>query len=216
MTRPFSDDELRAAWPGSPNPAQAYGPDCPPPEALLAAIRGEGPEAERLRILDHATACPACRADLALLHATSGMGVSEQAVTPRRYAWRRLAPLALAASVILAVGIAGVGSWINRPPDDVTRGGETGGPGLIAPATGARIGAGLVQFIWHPVAGALRYTMEVSAEDGTVVFTAGTVDTAAAGSLGGASAGPYRWWVRAHLDDGTERRSETRTLEVTR
>ncbi len=215
MTRAFSDDELRSAWSASPNLAPPYGPDCPSPEALLAAIRGEGPEAERLRILDHATACPACRPDLALLHATAGLGVSRQTVTPRRYAWRRLAPLALAASVLLAVGIAGIGRWINRPPDDITRGGESGGPALIAPAAGGRTQAGLVQFLWHAVAGALRYTVEVSAEDGTVIFTAGTIDTAAAGSLGSAPAGTYRWWVRAHLDDGTERRSETRTLEVT-
>ena len=72
MSRSFDDEALRAAYePALRETSTTHGPDCPTETQLFAAVRGEGDEPERLRVLDHALKCPACRRDLALLHAVA-------------------------------------------------------------------------------------------------------------------------------------------------
>lgn len=212
MNEHFGDDELRAAYASRlAEPATAHGPECPGPDALLAAVRGEGPELERLRVLDHALRCPACRPELALLHATSGGGVRAPRMAVRGPRWRRIVPLALAATLVLAA--IGVRQW-HHERETVWRGGGTGDPALAAPVGGSDAPAGVVTFAWHPVAGALWYTLEVSTPDGANAFTARTVDTVLVAPLGAVAHGEYRWWVRVHLDDGSDRRSESRALRL--
>ena len=80
---------------------------CPAPEAILALVRREGSEDERLSVLDHAMACPACRQEFELLRAIEGAGAQaarQEAAskaagggeTPGRVvghiSWRRWAP----------------------------------------------------------------------------------------------------------------------------
>jgi hypothetical protein len=62
MSRDFDDEALRAAYePALRESTTTHGRDCPSETALLSAVRGEGSEAERLRVLVHALKCPACR-----------------------------------------------------------------------------------------------------------------------------------------------------------
>ena len=234
MTERFDDEELRAAYQaagaavGSGSRAQegAQRAACPEPDALLAAVRGEGAEAERLRVLDHALQCDACRREFALLHAVSPPPRRRSAVFDSllggRFAsgrpWARVASLALAASVVIAVGLFGTQRWRQRAGDgganvEVMRG-VNGGPALVAPADAATLAADSIAFAWRPVAGAFSYTLEVDAADGTVLFTAPTADTILVAPLGSSAPGEYRWVVRARLDDGSELRSESRPLRL--
>lgn len=208
-------DELRQAYaPLLHEPAAEHGPECPSGEELLAAIRGEGEQAERLRVLDHALRCTACRRELALLHSVSGAGIrTHRAAAPPR-SWRRWVPAALAASVVLVVGVVGVDRWRERAQYEVGRSGSGGAPALVAPSAGSELAVGPVTFVWHQVPRALWYALEVDATDGTVLFTARSTDTLFAAPLTSAARGNNRWWVRAHLNDGSERHSETRRLRL--
>ena len=204
MNQPFNDDQLRAAY----QPTRQRGPDCPSPEVLLAAARGEGPEGERIRVLNHALSCAGCRPELALLSSVSEPTRQSVSFTDRLQ--RRAIPIALAATLLLAVGVA---SLVRRNESATVRGG-TSDVVLAAPADGQRVGNEVVTFVWRPVAGALRYTLEVSAADGTITHSAQTTDTVAVGPAPRLAPGEQRWWVRARMDDGSERRSETRVLRV--
>jgi hypothetical protein len=218
MSERFGDDELRAAYAqrdahGARDdaPAAAHRPDCPSPDALLAAVRGESPRAERLDVLDRALRCPACRREMALLHAVSEPPTRASAA---RGAWtaRRFVPLAAAASVLVVVGALGIGRWRARE-GEILRG-AGGEPALVTPAAQAPVTGDSARFVWRAVPGAFRYTLEVDAADGTVLHTASTADTTLVVPLGTLAPGEHRWSVRARLDDGSERRSESRPLRV--
>lgn len=215
MSEYFDDGALRAAYaPRLRERATTDRAECPGEDALLAAIRGEGSEAERLRVLDHALQCSACRPELALLRAVTGPEARERPVV-RIESWRRFVPAAAAAGILLAVGLFGIDRWRERGDSGITRAPmNAGAPALIAPSSGSVLGAGPVTFVWHPVTGARQYTVEVSTADGTSVFTSSTADTVIAAPLGGAAHGELRWWVRAHMDDGAELRSEARVVRV--
>ena len=215
----MSDDVLRAAYAEvhAGGPAATHGPDCPTPEALLAASRGEGDAAHRLEVMNRALRCAACRRELALLHAVSEPPHAASRSAPHGAcggAWSRRAPLAAAASVLIAAGVFGVSRW-RGAGEEVTRA-AGGDPALVAPAPAAALPAGPVRFTWRAVPGAFRYTVEVDAADGTVLYAAQTADTTLVVPLGGVAAGEHRWSVRARLDDGSERRSESRPLRLRR
>ena len=212
MNERFSDEDLRAAYgAGTRSARQAHGPDCPSPDALLAALRGEGNEEERLRILDHALQCAACRPELALLHSVSTEGASSASAGRVPFAWRRFVPLAAAASIVL-VGLVVMNQFFNQP-DNVMRGG-TSDVALIAPANNATLATTSANFVWHPVPGAIRYTLEVTTPDGTVLASQETRDTSVVTNINAATATDARWWVKAAMDDGSEKRSDPRPLRI--
>jgi len=214
MNERFEDDDLRAAYTPRLNERTAHGPGCPSPDALLAAVRGEGPEAERLQVLDHALRCAACRPELALLQSVSGAGERSRGVVALSWFRRRLAPLAIAASLLVVAGVFGVNEWQKRTGDEIPRSPSGDAePALIAPGSPAETGA-TVTFIWHPVAGALRYTLELSGSSGDLLLRTSTGDTALVAPLDTIARGEHRWSVRAHMDDGSERRSEIRILRL--
>ncbi|HUQ82560.1 MAG TPA: hypothetical protein VM076_15530, partial [Gemmatimonadaceae bacterium] len=130
-------------------------------------------------------------------------------VAAPRHSWRRFVPMAAAAAIVLAVGLAGVDRWRHRDDNEITRGAE-GEVALISPVESAA--AGSVTFVWHRVPGATQYTLEVDAGDGTVLFTARGADTVQ--TAPNLVAGEHRWSVRARMDDGSERRSVSRSLRV--
>jgi hypothetical protein len=170
MSSHFDDEALRAAYePVLRESTTTHGPECPTENELLSAVRGNGEEAERLRVLDHALECSACRRELALLYAVSSTE---------------------------------------------TRAGAAAAPMLVTPADGAVVDAGLVRFAWQPMAGAIQYTLEVDATDGTVIFSSPTRDTTVKAPIAPTAAGENRWLIRATLEDGSEKRSETWVLKV--
>jgi hypothetical protein len=236
---PLGDDALRAAYADVHvgGPGGAHGADCPGPDALLAAARGAGDEAERLRLLDIALRCASCRRELALLHALSepprprgehgsedhvvgDLAVRRLAVRGRGWGGGRLVPLAAAASLLLVAGVFGVGRWragVDSTDEPVRAAGTPGGDVvLVGPAAGATFTRASVPFAWHAVPGAFSYTLEVDAADGAVLYSARTADTALVAPLGSVAPGEHRWSVRARLGDGSERRSESRPLRLRR
>jgi len=60
----------------------------------------------------------------------------------------------------------------------------------------------------------IQYTLEVDATDGTVLFSSPTRDTTFSASIALTAVGENRWLIRAKLQDGSEKRSETWVLKV--
>jgi len=187
---------------------------CVTPEQLLDLVRREGSEQSRLQTLDHVMTCQSCRRELDLLRAVEQAGVESGARPPRtRWQWQRTAPLALAASVLLALGVAIAVNRAGERPD--TSRGTAGGVTLLAPA--AQVAADQpVTFVWRPVPHAGRYVLELLEGNGggNVVLSRETPDTAVVlnPKLFGPG-GEYRWWVRA-LTPAGELTSPLRPLRV--
>ena len=118
-------------------------------------------------------------------------------------------PLALAASVVLAVGI---GLGVRQKTADISRGGP-GSIQLVAPSTEVP-GGQPVGFVWHPLAGARRYRIEVLDDSDRAVFSAETPDTTLVLPASRLRAGAaYRWWVR-DATPGAQRSSALRRLRL--
>jgi hypothetical protein len=215
MSSHFDDEALKAAYkPVLDASTTRHRPDCPTETALLSAVRGEGVEAERLRVLDHALKCPACRREVALLTALSRGETSAQSRPMKERSWAGWGPGALAASLVLAAGVASVARLRTRGAEDITRAGGAAGPVLVTPANGEAVRTGLVRFVWRPVADVIQYTLEVDAPDGTVLVSSQTRDTMFTAPIAGTAVGENRWLIRAKLQDGTEKRSDTWLLRV--
>ena len=186
----------------------------PSPEAIAALARREGPEDARLATLDHVMECAGCRRDFDLLRTMERAGVESGAAG--RGAARRgwFMPVALAASVLLAVGI---GRQMLRPTGgDPTRGtGEAGAVVLVQPGPEGAAGEP-VTFAWQPVPGASRYDLELLDARGSVAAAAATSDTSATpAATRDLPPGEYRWWVRATTSDARTLRSPLRPLRLT-
>ena len=198
------------------------------PETLLALAEGELPEGElpedeRLALFDRVMACEACRQEFALLRAVVVSGREHRpleggrAAQPPRLAapprWRRLAvPVALAASLVLVVGVGRFLQPGGEPP--VMRGGADG-VALLAPSADAVVSRA-VSFAWRPVAGAERYSFELLDTDGTPAYETTTTDTTVAlpATVVLRPGAQYRWLVRATDGAGGERGSAVRRLRV--
>jgi hypothetical protein len=183
---------------------------CVSPEAMLALLEREGSESERLATLDHVMSCAVCHREYEWLAAV-GRAATEAGGRTASGAWWRRAPLALAASLVAAVGAALLVRAQLRGGGEPVRG-ERGDITLAAPAAGAGQ-AGVLEFSWHPVPNASAYVLEIQGADRSVVRSDTTADTTL--TLPSAlSAGEYRWWVR-EVTEGTEPRSSGfRALKV--
>ncbi|HEY7481968.1 MAG TPA: hypothetical protein VH680_15745 [Gemmatimonadales bacterium] len=185
---------------------------CPAPETLLALVRREGSEEERLATLDHVMSCLDCRKEFDLLRSIEVAGAEAGAgARPGRRKWAL--PVALAASALLAV-VIGRFALPTAPESEVLRSGPDAGVTLVAPPREVATGAPIV-FAWHPITGATRYRLEVLTDDGTVALEAETADTSI--TLQGAAdlaAGDYQWWVAA-TSAGISARSTLRPLRLT-
>src|SRR5262245_58369393 len=102
------EEKLRRAY-TTADSAQAHHADCPSGEEHPAARRGERQEGHRLQVLDRALRCAACRSELAVLSAVSENRAPGQPRVP--FSWRKLVPLAAAASIVLLIGIFGDQFW---------------------------------------------------------------------------------------------------------
>ena len=214
MASELTDERLRELYSRAVqarrDPARA---SCPSPDALLALARREGSEQDRLTVLDHAMACPACRADFELLRSIETARRVDADAGARHIRWRRPVGVALVTALAAALALFAVlGPWQRSRARDVYRG--SADVEVISPPADAS-GTGPFTFVWHPVPGARRYVLEVLTPDGSLRATTETTDTTV--TLGGAvlGTGDYRWSVRARLDGG-EQRSPARRLRVGR
>ena len=198
------NDEMLQHWYQNRKGLRSAG-EHPSPEALVAVVRREGPEATRLALLDHVAQCPDCRQDLDLLRALAD---AERSAQP---AGRMSTWLPLAAAVVLMVGAAVV--WRGRAGDGVIRGAGGAAVQLVSPAELVAAGD-RPSFVWRRVEDAEGYQFELVGEDGRSVHSARTADTLvslpSSVTLG---AGRYRWWVSATRADG-EWQSPARALVV--
>lgn len=203
-----TDDRLREVYGRAlaGDVAGGAGSVHPTPEEILALVRREGPEAERLARLDHVMSCRSCRDSFELLRSIETAGAQAD-----RTRLRRILPLALAASIVLAIGVAILqrADLVQRP--DVLRGGADAVT-LLAPPTEVDATQPLA-FAWRPVAGALRYNLEVLDSAGAVIFSRTTTDTVVAPTLSLTARAEYRWLVRA-ITAGGERTSPARPLRL--
>jgi hypothetical protein len=205
-----NDEQMREIYGGVMTARARRGPSaCPTLEAILALVRREGSEESRLVTLDHVMGCADCRSEFDLLRSIELAGA--EAGGTARPGRRWLAPVALAASVLLAV-VIGRSVLPGTPERDVVRSGENDRLTLLAPPPQAATGAPLL-FAWHPIPGASRYRLEVMDTAGEVVLEAESADTAVL--LRGAAdlePGHYQWWVGATAPD--EVRSALRPLRL--
>jgi hypothetical protein len=188
------------------------------PEALLALIERDGTEEDRLATMDHVMSCAECHRDYQWLNGVSDAALQadgrSSAATARRW-WTRPAPLALAASMVLALG--GAFLLMRRGPD--LERGHTGAIDVIAPTANAPAAAGHpLLFVWRPLSGASRYILEVQRADGSVAFSDSTADTifSITDPARVLPESEYRWWVRETTDGAEPRSSAFQRLRLAR
>lgn len=192
MTVPDEHERMRRAYQSAvagPPPDRA---GCPSPERLRALVERQGPEAERLRTLDHVMACGACRPEFELLR------TAVTAAGPPRHS--RPGSLALVAVLVLALGLTVIWRMLDRGPEPLR-----GPPGDITLISGNAPAS----FAWHPVPGARAYVAEVLDQKDALRYRLQTRDTAFVlpDSVGLVAGATYRWWVQAILPDGRVIRS---------
>jgi hypothetical protein len=178
-------------------------PGCPPPEQLQALAERTGTEESRLEVLDHVMSCPACHRELALFQSIHAAQPRQATLAPRHW-------LAAAGLLILLGGGALFSRvLVSRTGDDLMRDatpelGRDRGVTVVMPQGTAPAG-GPRTLAWHPVPRVMRYSVEVLDMSDRVLYARQTTDTSLA--LPPLPAAPAAWWVRATLDDGSERRS---------
>jgi hypothetical protein len=170
---------------------------CPPPEDLEALAARGLPAADRLRLLDHVMSCGSCGREYALLDA-----VIASEIRPRRIGGL---PLALAATVLLAIGaglVLRVGSRTSKV--DAVRG-EEGVVRLLMPAVDARVPDRPI-FVWGGMGTGVRYRFELLPVGRDPVYAVESTDTTLTlpDSVTIEREIEYLWWVRAHLPDGRQ------------
>ncbi len=205
----MNDHELRHLYERLATRTPADRAGCLTPEQVMRLAAGDAPEAERLDGLEHVATCGLCRTDFDLAAAVVAAGVALER-RPRFSPW-----LALAASVVLLAG--GVTLWrAAGRTDDVRRGGNEDRVTLVAPI-GTVPAAAAERLVWRAVPGATSFEIEVIDANGSVVFGAGTPDTATTVPAGTLRYGAeYRWRVTAVLTDGSRRQSAAELLVVRR
>jgi hypothetical protein len=159
--------------------------------------------------------CAACHREYEWLKAVDEAATTSGAGDARSPAWWRRTPLALAASLVAAAGVALLVQDRLRSGSETTRG-ENGGIALLAP-TATAPAAGPLTFAWRPVPGASGYVLEIQREDRSIAYSDTTRDTVLTLAEPGRLLPPaeYRWWVRELTDGAEPRSSGLRELRLT-
>ena len=188
---------------------------CVDPDAIVALVQRDGPEATRLATLDHVMSCEGCRREFDLLGAIARAGAHGNRRAVERIHWRRYATVAVAASLVLAIGLGpGRRLWVQRASDDAIRGASSSEVVLLGPDEGTAV-TGAAVFTWRAFPRATRYTLEMLDAGGNVRFSREATDTSITVDRFGLAFGEYQWLVRVTGDDGIERRSAPRSIRIT-
>lgn len=181
----MTDDDLRRAY----TPIAGHVPDnrsdCPSPEALRATVEHRDSESERFIVLRHVTECAACQRDLSLLRTVHSAAADRR--VPRLWTSIGLAAVLLVGTVIVIGRLR---------PREVVR----GEPNVIATIgpSGEVPAARPITLIWHPLAGATSYSVEVIDDSARAIFVAATPETTLVVRPGALlPGGRYYWSVKA-------------------
>lgn len=189
--------------------------DCPPPERIWEAIRGEGSVAGRRQLVDHTAGCAACaeawRLAMEIAPRQAAAAVREPARRSPALTWW---PVAVAAGLLAVVGVAFLlgGGSLFPPPQPVMRGAGEEIRALTGDGPVARAGGVLLRWTAGPE-GTL-YDVVVTDPDLEVVATAeGLADPELRipeERLSDLPAGSSLLWrVEAQLPEGSRRASPT-------
>ncbi|TFG45450.1 MAG: hypothetical protein E4H41_05015 [Gemmatimonadales bacterium] len=172
-------------------------------EQLEALASHRLSETEAMALLDRVMADDGLRREYELLRSVHEAG---RVPSPAR----RWMPLALAASLLLAVSATYLVQrvWLGGE-------GEMRGPSaqvaLVSPADQSVLPLP-VTLAWRPVAGAVRYRVELLDGIGEPTLSEETTDTTFVVPFGGVASGmPYRWWVEV-IFPSSSTRSAPRTI----
>ena len=207
-----TEARLREFYAGRLSTRPATRTACPTPEALQALVRREGDETQRLTTLDHVMGCADCRGEYDLLRSIEGAGrqLGASGRSGRRI-W--MMPAALAATLLVAVGVGRLATKSGSDDELVRSGADRGAVTLLSPPNEAAAGTPVL-FAWRPVPDARRYQLEVLNASGEVALEAETSDTFIVSDMArGLQPGDYQWWVTA-LVSPSSRRSELRPLRL--
>ena len=219
----IQDNQELARWRSAfaaPAEAAPAPDDCPAPETVWAAVRGELPPHELREVLDHTARCEACAEDWRLAVEVDRQGAAKSETAPGKVIvgrfgqWRpAFAAAALAAGLLVAVGVYREAIVPTQTP--IYREGEGTQVRSLLPAGQALPRQGAV-LRWTPLAGATSYDVSVSTEDlRQVASTQGQTATEyrlPAASLTGLPAGAkLLWQVDAVFPDGHRVTSPTFT-----
>ncbi|HEX9670754.1 MAG TPA: zf-HC2 domain-containing protein [Thermoanaerobaculia bacterium] len=157
-------EALRRAFAAAGPPADAAAEDCPHPEQIWAAVRGELPDTERDALLDHVAVCAACAEDWRLAAELARESREVAPVVPLRRPWARqvrfLVPAAAAAVLLVVVGVA-VEERREERQLIAMRGEEQG---AIRPLVGSALPRERFLLRWEGPEGAL-YDVRVTTDD---------------------------------------------------
>lgn len=212
----FSDASLREALVESALIA-GDGEACPPPDRLRLSARGELPPRENRELVEHLAGCTACGAAWRLARRLARDGAEKAAgssgVILRPPLWRRAAPFAAAAALILTVGL---GIRFLTGPGEETPVYRAEREDWLRPLgeAGETLPRDACLLRWTPGPEGTSYHLRVTDEDLRLLAVGRRLDRAeylvSEESLDGIAAGASIFWqVSAALPDGRRVDSET-------
>ncbi len=173
--------ELRQLFVHGRRRKRSVASDCPQPERIWEAVRGEATPAEVESLLDHTLRCQFCAEDWRLAR---GVGVeadseeSESRLGARRGWWRR-PPVWLATAAVLVLAILGIQRAVERSgPTPVFRESSLDNPSIqsLVPEEGSLPRDNFL-LKWRPGPEGSLYTVRVMTEDLQPVTTARNLET---------------------------------------
>jgi hypothetical protein len=176
-------------------------------------VSGELDDHRRTELFDHITACNRCAAIWRGVLSLQEEAAKEGLMASEIPWWKsRLAPLAAAAALVIAIG----GVMIMRQPGtDTLR--STAGLATVEGLMMAYAADGMPTLVWTPVPDATRYRVEVFTDDGRPVWDRETATPPFRWPDDQPRAkGAYRWRVDALNGDTVTARSPLTPMELSR
>ena len=207
--------------------------NCPDMGAWRSFLTGAIPPPDRAAAESHLARCRLCRERLIALYDEAEEARFAEAAPPavmRRVtqtpparpthlidSLRRYVPLALAATIVIAVGLT-IFTYRNmQSPSETPRTGglrqsnsATNELSLASPLSGAELSAGKVEFRWADAGAGARYEFTLTDEKGDIIVQEKLTENSLAIDTAKLRLSPqhnYYWFVSARLSNGTTRES---------
>lgn len=204
--------ELRRAFIHGKRARRSVGADCPPPEKIWEAVRGESTPAEVEALLEHTLRCEACAQDWRLARAVSVEADSEGAESRLGVSrpWWSRAPVWLATAAAIVLAVVGIQQVVERSgpaPAFRETGSDTPSIQTLIPEESS-LPRDRFLLKWSPGPEGSLYTVRVMTEDLRPVATVRNLETSEyqvpAKNLERLSAGARLFWeVTMDRPDGS-------------